>query len=240
VPGGMLRRGPFVVHAIPEGGPVPGWLVVAPARHVEQIDALRADELASLGPLLAQVAAALRAETSCEKVYVSIFAEVLPHLHVHVIARPPGLPAAEIGPRLFLADGRAGGAEALTRRVLARLAAPPAAGAPGRSRPLRAALLSGLVCPGAGQIHNRDYLKGILLIGATVIAALWLLARLMTEVLRGLPEDGATSDPLAVLALVEEIQRRNAGFFLGFTLVLTALWVYGIVDAYRRGPRPQR
>jgi diadenosine tetraphosphate (Ap4A) HIT family hydrolase len=235
----MLRRGPFVVHAIPEGGPVPGWLVVAPARHVEQIDALRPEELASLGPLLAQVAAALRAETTCEKVYVSIFAEVLPHLHVHVIARPPGLPAAQIGPRLFLAEGRAEGVEALTRRVLARLAAPPAAGAPARSRPLRAALLSGLVCPGAGQIHNRDYLKGILLIGATLIAALWLLARLTTQVLRGLPEDRATFDPLSVFALVEDIQRQNAGFFLGCTLVLTALWVYGIVDAYRGGP-PQR
>ncbi len=229
-----------MVHAIPEGGPVPGWLVVAPARHVEQIDALRAGELASLGPLLAQVAAALRAETTCEKVYVSIFAEALPHLHVHVIARPPGLPAAETGPRLFLTEGRAEGAETLTRRVLARLAAPPAAGAPARSRPLRAALLSGLVWPGAGQIHNRDYRKGLLLIGATLITALWLLARLLTEVLRGLPEDMTTFDPLSVFALVEEIRRRNAGSFIGFTLVLAALWLYGIVDAFARGARPQR
>jgi diadenosine tetraphosphate (Ap4A) HIT family hydrolase len=236
----MLRRGPFVVHAIPEGGPVPGWLVVAPARHVEQIDALRAEELSLLGPLLARVAAALRAETSCEKVYVSIFAEVLPHLHVHVIARPPGWAAAEAGPRLFLAGGRAEGAEALTRRVLARLAAPPAAEQPARSRPLRAALLSALVCPGAGQIHNREYGKGVLLIGATLITAIWLIVRLVREVLGGLPEDMATFDPLSVLAMVEEVQRRNAGFFLGFTLLLTALWIYGIVDAYRSGPRPQR
>jgi len=238
-PGGILRRGPFVIHARPEGGPVPGWLVVAPARHVEQIDALRGEELSGLGPLLAQVAAALRAETPCEKVYVSIFAEVLPHLHVHVIARPPGWPAAEAGPRLFLAGGRAEGAEALTRRVLARLAAPsPAAPAP--SRRLRAALLSGLLWPGAGQIHNRDYGKGALLIGVTLIAAVGLIARLVREVLRGLPEDTTAFDPLSVLAMVEDIQQRNAGFFLGFTLVLTALWVYGIVDAYWRGPRPQR
>jgi hypothetical protein len=70
--------------------------------------------------------------------------------------------------------------------------------------------------------------------------ALWLLARLLTEVRRGLPEDMTTFDPLSVFALVEEIHRRNAGFFLGFTLVLTALWIYGIVDAYRSRPRPQR
>ncbi len=219
---------------------MPGWLLVAPARHVEQLDALRPEELSGLGPLLAQVAAALRAETSCEKVYLSIFAEVLPHLHVHVIARPPGWPAAEAGPRLFLAGGRAEGAEALARRVLARLAAPPAAGARAPSRPLRAALLSGLVFPGAGQIHNREYGKGVLLIGATLIAAGWLIVRLVKEVLRGLPEDMATFDPLSVWAQVEDIQRRSAGFFLGITLALTALWVYGIVDAYRRGPGPQR
>ena len=64
--------------------------------------------------------------------------------------------------------------------------------------------------------------------------------RLVTEILRGLPEDMAAFDPLSVLALVEDIQRRSAGFFLGFTLALTALWVYGIVDAYRRRPGPQR
>jgi hypothetical protein len=101
-------------------------------------------------------------------------------------------------------------------------------------------LLSGLLWPGAGQIHNRDYGKGALLIGATLIAAVGLIARLVREVLRGLPEDTTAFDPLSILAMVEDIQRRNAGFFLGFTLVLTALWVYGIVDAYWRGPRPQR
>ena len=86
-PGGapVLRRGPFVIHARPEPSPVPGWLVVAPVRHVEQVDALVPDEQRALGPLLAEVAAALRAETPCEKVYLSAFAEVLPHLHLHVI-----------------------------------------------------------------------------------------------------------------------------------------------------------
>jgi diadenosine tetraphosphate (Ap4A) HIT family hydrolase len=237
----MVRRGPFVVHALPEGGQVPGWFVVAPARHVEQVDALRAEELASLGPLVAEVAAALRRETPCEKVYVSIFAERLPHLHVHVIARPPGIPAELLGPRLFLAAGRAEGreAEALAERVRARLAG-PGREKPARSRPLRAALLSGLVCPGAGQIQNRDYLKGVLLIGVTLVTAGWLFARLLKDILGTLPEDPSTFDPLQVFALAEEIQRRNAGSFLACTLVLLALWLYGIVDAYIRGARPQR
>jgi diadenosine tetraphosphate (Ap4A) HIT family hydrolase len=235
----VVRRGPFLVHAIPEGGPVPGWLVVAPARHVEQIDALRSGELAGLGPLLAEVASALRAETACEKIYVSIFAERLPHLHVHVIARPPGMPAEDRGPRLFLLEGRPEGSEAVARRVLARLASPPPA-VRATPRPLRAALLSGLVCPGAGQIQNRDYGKGVLLIGATLITALWLLLRLTAEVLRSVPPDMTTFDPLQALSLAEEIQRQNAGVLLPLTLLLLGLWLYGVVDAYWSAVRLQR
>jgi diadenosine tetraphosphate (Ap4A) HIT family hydrolase len=220
---------------------VPGWFVVAPARHVEKIEELGSAELTALGPLLAEVAAALRRETPCEKVYVSVFAEVLPHLHVHVIARPPGLPAEERGSLLFVAQERAAGAEveALALRVLARLAA-PGVGGRARSTPLRAALLSGLLCPGAGQIKNGDHLKGILLIGGTLITAGVLFVRLLTEVLRSVPEDPTAFDPLQVFALAEEIQRRNAGSFLLITLILVALWVFAVVDAYVRAARLQR
>src|SRR5262249_38268764 len=93
--GPLLRRGPFVAHVRPDAAPVPGWLFVAPARHVEQIDALDVAEQAGLGPLLSEVAAALRAETGGARVYVSVFAELMPHLHVHVVARPPDLPESE-------------------------------------------------------------------------------------------------------------------------------------------------
>ena len=173
LPGGarVLRRGAFVVHPRPEPSPVPGWLVVAPARHVEQIDALTADEQRGLGPLLAEVAAVLRAETPCEKVYLSVFAELLPHLHVHVIARPPGLREEDRGARLFASTRRADEAERvdLFRRVQSRLArawatqgpvGPLTAGLAGRSAlpakglfsgPWRAVLLSAAVCTHVGQ-----------------------------------------------------------------------------------------
>ena len=121
-----LRRGPFLVHARPEPPPVPGWMVVAPTRHVEQVDELTAEELLALGPLLGQVAAALRSCTPTAKVYVSVFAEVLAHLHVHVIARPPGLASEMLGPRIFQASAEPGSeagtvCAAVARAVLARL-----------------------------------------------------------------------------------------------------------------------
>lgn len=238
LPGGppVLRRGAFVVHPRPEPSPVPGWLVVAPARHLEQVDALTPDEQRGLGPLLAEVAAAVRACTPCEKVYVSVFAEALPHLHVHVIARPPGLPEEERGPRLFASARRADEAEriALFRRVLARLApAPAAAASSDRSGPWRAVVLSALVWPGAGQLTQKRYGPGLALVAATLALVVALLVRVARETLDRIPTDPSALDPLLAFGLAAEIQRANAGFFAWITAGLVLLWVVGIADAWR-------
>ena len=239
-PGGapVLRRGPFVVHPRPEPAPVPGWFVVAPVRHVEQVDALGPDEQRALGPLLAEVAAALRAETPCEKVYVSVFAEALPHLHLHVIARPPGLPAHERGPRLFASERRADEEEraGLARRVHARLGPQSDRTAdPGRLgfRRWRAVLLSAVVCPGAGQLAQKRYGPGLgLLFGSLGLVAV-LLVKVAREAAARMPTDASALDPLFAFDLAAEIQRANAGFFAAITFGLLLLWVVGIVDAWR-------
>jgi diadenosine tetraphosphate (Ap4A) HIT family hydrolase len=230
----VVRRGTLVVHGRLEPGGVPGWMVVAPERHVESLDALTAAEQAVLMPLVAEVTVALRAETPCEKAYVAVFSEVLPHLHFHVIARPPGLPEEDRGPRVFAAPPVASrDAEDVTRRVLARLATAPArGGATPKDPALKAALLSALVCPGAGQIRNRDYAKGIALIGLTVATAGYLLVRMLTEVLRLLPTDGTVIDPMSAIDIASEIQARNAGTFSTLSFVLLVLWIYGTVDAW--------
>lgn len=222
---GILRKGSFVIHRRPEGAPVPGWLVVAPARHVEQIDALRGEELSALGPLLAEAAAALRAETPCEKVYISVFAEVVPHLHFHVIARPPGLPEGQRGPRLFLAEGQAEGAEALARRVLARLA--PAAS------PHRALLLSALVCPGAGQLHNREYGKALVLLGLTLVATVLFLWRAAVHIVQAMGAAGPVLDLGDALGLAGEMWGRIAPAFVAFTATVAVLWAVSVYDAHR-------
>ncbi len=224
----VLRRGPFVVHARPEPSPVPGWLFVAPIRHVEQIDDLDAGERAALGPLLAEVAAALRAETPCAKVYLSIFAEVLHHCHVHVVARPPDHPAAERGPRLFASEPRADPAAALAiaRRVHARLAAPP----PNRWRPV---LLSGLVWPGLGQLVSGHVARGLLIIAGTLAAFAWFCVRVAGETFRRMPSDPTAFDLRQVFEMAAAIRRDNAGFFSGITFVLVGLWVLAVFDAWR-------
>jgi diadenosine tetraphosphate (Ap4A) HIT family hydrolase/TM2 domain-containing membrane protein YozV len=242
-----LRRGPFLVHPRPEVSPLPGWFIVAPARHVEQIDALDAEAVGMLGPLVAEVATALRAETPCEKVYVSVFAEVVPHFHVHVIARPPGLAPENRGPRIFLAEATTDPAEmaSLARRVMARLVsrsapakvaaalAPAARPSSGSSaRPLRAALLSGLVWPGLGQIANGQLAKGIALVVLVLAVAAWLVLRLVSVVTASVPADASSFDIFQAYDLATQIQQQNAGILSGAVLVLLVIWVFGIVDAY--------
>jgi diadenosine tetraphosphate (Ap4A) HIT family hydrolase len=232
----VLRRGPFVVHAAPEPFPVPGWLFVAPARHVEQVDALHAGERAALGPLVAEVAAALRAETPCEKVYVSVFAEVLHHCHVHVVARPPDLPATERGPRLFVSERRANPAEALevARRVHARL------GASGSSRRVSPLLLSGLVWPGLGQLASGHLGKGLLIVAGTLAAFGWLFVRVAGEALRRLPTDPADFDLGQIFEMAAAISRDNSAFFTGITTALVGLWALAVADAWRDRRRAAR
>jgi len=225
------RSGPFLVHPSLDPSPVAGWLVIAPARHVEGWDALDAAEQRELGPLVARVSGALRAETKAAKVYVSLFAEVLPHFHLHVVARPADLPVEERGARIFLAERGVPEAEAqaVWRGVLSRLvsARPVAQGGPS---PWMAALLSGLVFPGAGQAKNRRFAKAL----AFLLPTAALLARLAWQVSSEAVDallDPKT--PLGVWELAEEIQRRHAAEFSWTTVILLALWAGSVYDAWR-------
>lgn len=83
------------------GYEVPGWLAVFPPRHVESVDALTGAEAEELGGALRSVTAAVRAATSCEKVYAVSFGERLPHFHVLVMAVPADLPAELRGAALI-------------------------------------------------------------------------------------------------------------------------------------------
>ena len=67
-------------------------------------DALDSLEQSELQPLIARVAAGLRAATPTARVYVCTWNEMLSHLHIHVIARPPDFPPERRGARLFLED----------------------------------------------------------------------------------------------------------------------------------------
>ena len=68
---------------------LPGWLVVAPRRHVESLGELTRAEAAMLGELLRAGTRALGDVVASARTYVVLFAEQprYHHLHVHVVPR---------------------------------------------------------------------------------------------------------------------------------------------------------
>jgi len=100
--------------------PVEGWMVAAPARHVEGFDELTEAEARALGDVVRRGVAAIRAVTGVPKVYLSAFAEKVPHLHVHLFPRVAETPEERRGPR-YLFDGAPRSTAARAKEVAAEI-----------------------------------------------------------------------------------------------------------------------
>lgn len=101
------------------------WLVLVPRREVIEIVDLAASDQQQLTSEIATVSAVLRAMVPCDKLNVAALGNVVPQLHVHVIARrttDPAWPRPVWGAVPATAYGE-GEAEALARRLAAALLA---------------------------------------------------------------------------------------------------------------------
>jgi diadenosine tetraphosphate (Ap4A) HIT family hydrolase len=67
-----------------EASEVAGFSYLEPRRHIADITELDGDEAASLGPTIATVSAAIKEATGAELIYVYVFGDGIPHLHVHL------------------------------------------------------------------------------------------------------------------------------------------------------------
>ncbi len=67
-----------------------GFSYLEPKRHIPYVSDLDGEEARSFGEVLASVSKALRGETGAEVVYVYIFGDGVPHLHVHLAPHSQG------------------------------------------------------------------------------------------------------------------------------------------------------
>lgn len=111
------------------------------------------------------------------------------------------------------------------------MAAPPVSPPPaGDSH--RALLLSALVCPGLGQLANRQWLKGLLTLAGAVGGTAWLAALIVHRLLAALPGPEFDGDPLA---LVESFAAAWPGLRTPLSVggaALLALWAWSAWDAH--------
>lgn len=102
-------------------------------------------------------------------------------------------------------------------------------------RGMVAALLSGFVWPGAGQLYNREFKKGAILMGLTLAVAAAVMISTAAELTRQLPANIDDLDADLVRALPAQVlSARYVSLFVS-SLLLLAAWLYGIVDAYFGG-----
>jgi hypothetical protein len=100
--------------------------------------------------------------------------------------------------------------------------------------PLWPAILSALVVPGAGQIANRDYQKGILLLVSFIGSFLWFsknVTQKIAALLPGSPDQWMAHQDELREALTKLIG-QNQDMFFTFQILLLLLWTFGVVDAY--------
>jgi hypothetical protein len=97
---------------------------------------------------------------------------------------------------------------------------------------LIAVLLSAAVWPGAGQIYNREFRKAAVLISLTLLSAISLFSVAGVAIARRLPPNMDHVDVGVASVISQDVARENAGLFLSFNLLILAIWLYSVVDAY--------
>jgi diadenosine tetraphosphate (Ap4A) HIT family hydrolase len=65
-------------------GEVAGFSYLEPKRHIPDITMLNGTEAASFGSVIADASSAIKQATGADLVYVYIFGDAVPHLHVHL------------------------------------------------------------------------------------------------------------------------------------------------------------
>jgi hypothetical protein len=99
-------------------------------------------------------------------------------------------------------------------------------------------LLSAFVFPGTGQINNRQYVKGGIIIAAVLFSLLGFFIKIYQDVLRILSSTQQTQiTPDLITELTIQVQQENAGIIQKLIIFLLLIWLYGILDAFIYGKK---
>jgi hypothetical protein len=88
-------------------------------------------------------------------------------------------------------------------------------------RPIKAALLSGLVFPGVGHLYLKRYVRGILLAAAAAVLSYFIIS--------------VAINTASISNLVSRDTQGSENSSDIATIALFALWLIGIIDSYRAG-----
>ena len=103
---------------------------------------------------------------------------------------------------------------------------------------IKAALLSGLVFPGTGQIALKHYTRGIALILTTSVCVFYIVKQAVNQafsILDRLNQSGSL-DMNAISQAASQASGTSGSVMVNIVYILiTGCWLFGIIDAYAIG-----
>lgn len=103
IPGGAIYEDHLVYagHIRADDGPTYlGYLMAELKRHAPGLAEQTNEEAQALGLLVARLSRALKTSEGAEHVYLFVFGDHVPHLHMHLVPRHPGTPRTYWGNRI--------------------------------------------------------------------------------------------------------------------------------------------
>lgn len=109
------------------------------------------------------------------------------------------------------------------------------------SNSLQAALLSGLVFPGLGQVVLKRYRRGVVLM-LIVLACLSVIAAIALQrafaILKQIESAGGAIDMDAILNAAAQSSTTSDSLVVNYvSSLIVVCWIFGVVDAYRIGKK---
>ncbi|MBL4765593.1 MAG: hypothetical protein JKX67_10015 [Colwellia sp.] len=108
------------------------------------------------------------------------------------------------------------------------------------NKPLKAALFSALIFPGAGQLLLKKYISACYFAAFAGVGLYLLFSNLMTRaqnILEQVQSGEVSADLATILALVHQQSDSAAESFSPALIILLVAWLVSVVEAYRIGKK---
>ena len=103
---------------------------------------------------------------------------------------------------------------------------------------IKAALLSGLVFPGSGQIYLKRYWRGLIIMflaGLSLVIIVAMAAGAALEGIKAMQIEGKAADLNAMAKMAAKSPTDTASNY--WTIFIVCCWIFSVIDAYRIGKR---
>lgn len=107
-------------------------------------------------------------------------------------------------------------------------------------KPLKAALFSALIFPGAGQLLLKKYVSACYFIAFTSVGLYLLFSSLMArvqEVIDKIQSGEVAVDLTTIIALVQQQSITSTESLSPALIILLIVWIVSVIEAYRVGKK---